>query len=182
MMMKRIPVRLLQILCCCLLFVFFAACSDHKEKTVDIDNFEFTTTDATELYFKNMRESYYDVEEREGIKIYRFEEYGELDSFLIKPVIVYHWRTDRAFLMLEFDPSITNDEIILSDSTGERSYSPGQMRDYLKIAYDIEKVLAADLEPQLLLNGRKIPVFYSDKEKSYFSLVLYDFFRFTNTY
>ncbi|MGB3468528.1 MAG: hypothetical protein WBA74_24800 [Cyclobacteriaceae bacterium] len=164
---------------CLLLFV---SCQGSQEKSVDIDTFEFNTTDATELYFKNMRESYYELEEKEGMKIYRLEDYEELDSFYIRPMIIYHWRMDKAYLMLEFDSLIDTENIVLSDSTGNRTYSPGQMRDYLRIAYDIEKVLAADADPKIKIGNRDLPVFRTEKEKSYFSLVLYDFFRFTNTY
>ncbi len=107
---------LIQLLSCracfyILMIVFILiGCNSDKNKKVDVANFEFNTTDATELYFKNIRESYYNIEEKEGIKIFRLKEYDEIDSVWIKPMIVYHWRVDKNFLMFEFYPKNSPEE------------------------------------------------------------------------
>ncbi len=166
-----------------LMIVFILiGCNSDKNKKVDVANFEFNTTDATELYFKNIRESYYNIEEKEGIKIFRLKEYDEIDSVWIKPLIVYHWRVDKAFLMLEFHPKINPEEILISDNTTEKSYQVVQIKDHLILAYDLYNMLLNEREPNIMINNQQISLFSEKLEKSNFSLVLYDFFRFTNVF
>lgn len=162
--------------------LIFVACKSDRKKKVNLENFTFSTTDASELYFKNIRESYYQVEVKEGIKIFRLKDYEELDSIIIKPIIVYHWRVDKAFLMLEFQPEINSENIQISESASEKNYQVIQIKDHLLLANDLYNMLSDEKEPHILIEKRKIPVFGHKLEKSYFSLVLYDFYRFTNIY
>lgn len=160
----------------------FSSCDGDRKKKVDIENFEFSTTDASELYFKNIRESYYNIEEKDGIKIFRFKAYDELDSVWLKPIIVHHWRVDKAFLMLEFHPDVNPENIIISDSLTENSYQVVQIKDHLKLANDLYNQLLEEKDPNILLADTKKQLFNQKLEKSNFSLVLYDFFRFTNVF
>ena len=47
-------------------FSALVGCSVNADKKVSLENFEFKTGDDTELFFKNVRQSYYDLEEKKA--------------------------------------------------------------------------------------------------------------------
>ena len=55
------------------LIVLLTACTSDADKRIDAEKLEFNTTDESELYFKNVRQSEYDLAEMEdaGINIFR---------------------------------------------------------------------------------------------------------------
>ncbi|MEM1408742.1 MAG: hypothetical protein AAGG59_18305, partial [Bacteroidota bacterium] len=61
-----------------MVFILIAVFSCHinADKKVTLDNFEFKTGDDTELFFKNVRQSYYDLEENQAAKfnLFRFSD------------------------------------------------------------------------------------------------------------
>lgn len=158
------------------------SCNADQQKKVDIENFDFSTTDASELYFKNIRESYYHIEEKEGIRIYRLKDYDDIDSSLLRPIIVFHWRVDKAFLMLEFGNDINPENINIQLGDEQVAHQVIQIKDHLVLANDIYEAVIDEKDIFLNRDGAATPLFGAITEKSNFSLVLYDFFRFTNVY
>ncbi|MEL7145624.1 MAG: hypothetical protein AAFO69_04590 [Bacteroidota bacterium] len=158
------------------------SCNADRSKKVDIEDFDFSTTDASELYFKNVRESYYEIEEKDGIKIYRLKDYQEVDSSFFQPMIVFHWRSDRAFLMLEFDESVDAESLSIRTGDVDKVYQVIQIKDHLTLANDIYNAVVDEQDIFIEQQGEMVAVFNGLTEKSNFSLVLYDFFRFTNVY
>ena len=89
-----------------LLFILLIAtlsCSINKEKEAETFA-SFSTDDASKLYFKNIRSSYYDVTELEAAKLetYRFKKRVlEGNEPIINLAIVNNWRYDEAYVLLE---------------------------------------------------------------------------------
>ena len=174
--------RNLSIIFYLLIIIYLFSCNVDKEKKVDIEHFNFSTTDASELYFKNVRESYYHIEEKEGIRVYRLQAYDEVDSSLLRPMIVYHWRVDKAFLMLEFSDRINPESIDMQLGETSLSHQVIQIKDHLTLANDIHNAIIDEKDILINQQNELTPLFREISEKSNFSLVLYDFFRFTNVY
>ena len=165
-----------------LIVSIFFSCNADRNKKVDVDEFDFSTTDASELYFKNIRESYYNVEEKDGIKVFRLKAYDDIEKSVMKPMIVYHWRTDKAYLMLEFSDDVDAEDISLQLAGSAQNYEIVQIKDHLALANDLYNTINEEKECLLNQGGELTPLFSETSEKSNFSLVLYDFFRFTNVY
>jgi hypothetical protein len=89
-------------------FLLFAivlfSCSIDKDRKVEREKFTFKTGDDTLLFFKNVRQSDYDLEENDAAKlrIFRHEDRPEADSVLyLCPAIVISILRDEAYLLLE---------------------------------------------------------------------------------
>lgn len=81
------------------------ACHPDKEKVVDRNKPEFTSNDASRLFFKNVRILYYDFEEQNEGKIQvltlkKREKNNELAEIYVD--IVNNWHQDRAFPLITF--------------------------------------------------------------------------------
>lgn len=87
--------------------VFFLACceqtaSEHQktEEPKDI----FATSDASEMFFNNVRQIYYDLERQDQTKlrIYRYKTRSQAqDKPVINLALVSNWRYDEAYLLIE---------------------------------------------------------------------------------
>ena len=52
----------------CIMFLMQYSCQIDRDKKVNFEDFNFKTGDDTEIFFKNMRQSYYDLEENKAAK------------------------------------------------------------------------------------------------------------------
>jgi hypothetical protein len=108
------------------LIVLFTACTSDADKRIDAEKLEFNTTDESELYFKNVRQSEYDLAEMEnaGINIFRAKSRtAEADYPLLTLAIAHNWRIDKCYLFLEPSESMPKEEfdlIIVDEKTSER--------------------------------------------------------------
>lgn len=88
-----------------LLFLLITTgCSINADQKVSRDNFEFKTGDDTELFFKNVRQSYYDLEENKAAQftLLRFSDRVVSDSVpILNLAIVINVIQDEAYLFLE---------------------------------------------------------------------------------
>lgn len=84
--------------------VILSACHPDRNKAISYDEIRFGTTDASEIYFKNVRKSVYREESLPdaGLNIYRNPKL-ENDPIWLEPIIVVNWRTDQAFILIEAD-------------------------------------------------------------------------------
>ncbi|MEM6523509.1 MAG: hypothetical protein AAF693_06950 [Bacteroidota bacterium] len=79
-------------------------CNVNSGKKVTLENFEFKTGDDTELFFKNVRQSYYDLEENEAAKfnLFRLSDRVINDTLpILNLAIVINYLQDEAYLFLE---------------------------------------------------------------------------------
>lgn len=60
------------------------------------------TSDAEELFFKNLRQSDYDLTENQaaGLNVYVHKNQSDQDPLTIK--LIHNWRNDQAFILLEW--------------------------------------------------------------------------------
>ena len=84
--------------------VVLAACNLDKNTQIDDKKAKFTTSDASELFFKNVRQIYYDQEEMAAAKLnlFRLGERSQADDYpVINLAIASNWRYDEAYLLVE---------------------------------------------------------------------------------
>jgi len=94
--------RFLMVLITLLLLI---ACESGQQQGQKADgNPAFHTTAPSLLYFKNMRSSYYQMEEQPGsrIELYRLNRFDDTQSRpILYPIIANNWLQDEAYLFLE---------------------------------------------------------------------------------
>lgn len=86
------------------LVLVLAACGTEKKQIVDQTTIDFSTTDASKLFFKNVRQIYYDKEELSAAKLdlFRLKKRNESSDWpVLNLVIVNNWRYDEAYVLVE---------------------------------------------------------------------------------
>lgn len=160
------------------------ACHPDKTKEVALDNLQFHTTDQSEIYFKNIRRSYYDLEEipDAAIEIFRLSDYQKVTSPFIKPIITFNWRNDFAAIMLEQSPELLEEQsITIIFENGEEQDKAlinfDNVRTQSTIAVRIYNAILKNDQIYLLLNKQKQPLFTTSEEIEYFRITVFDFLR-----
>ena len=170
---------------CCLLIslLLFFSCVPDKNEKVDLTALRFSTSDASELYFKNVRESYYNVEDREdqGIKIYRFEDWNYDANYpLIDLQIVYNWRNDNAFVMASPNAYFLEGDFIQINSDSLK-FEISNMKDQLEFSSRIYNAIVSEQE-MLLLSSGSSSFMSKSEDRENFKILMYDFYRLTETF
>ncbi len=151
------------------------SCVLNQEETVDLDNFNFKTTDSSEIFFKNVRQSAYSMEEMKAAKMNVFK-LAKLSEAKVRPSIVHHWLVDEASLLLEFDSAISSPVVLIAgpDPVDSITFTGNNRLDHLKTANflfeaatDSLQVFAADIE--LLPPG--------STERKLFRILMNDYYR-----
>lgn len=147
------------------------ACQPNKPDSISVEDIDFMTNDATEIFFKNVRQSYYDKQEiaAAGMDVFRMSERNlEADYPLIHLAIAYNWRNDQAFLMVEPNEHINNPEEFellrvnpAQQDTAIIHYTMGNMKDQVTFAHRIFQALSA--EDQLLFHDGQTSIRIFDK-------------------
>jgi hypothetical protein len=176
--------RYIQVLFLLLLF----SCNLDKGKHVDKAKLTFKTGSDTQLFFKNVRQSYYDIEENRaaGLNVFRFSDRLLTDQKpIINLAIVVNYLQDEAYVLLEPNEMIGYDGILIraTDEKNNISYnyqlsdmSKVEMLNFAAIIYD---GILAGYVFKIELNGEFIPLLNDHKEREAFRITVSDFYRLT---
>ncbi|MEM9324324.1 MAG: hypothetical protein AAGA85_01655 [Bacteroidota bacterium] len=158
--------------------VLLSACQLAVNDRVVLDDFTFDTTDPSELFFKNVRQSYYDLEERGDAKMNVFRLSNESrDSLGLYPVIIQHWAIDKAYLWLEPGAGLPEHfEVEVKGADGAETYNfDGRSpHNHLEVATAIFHGFLD--EAQIKVAGRELMPAASDA-RSNFRIVANDYYR-----
>lgn len=163
-------------------------CTLDRDRAVDRDKFEFKTGDDTELFFKNVRQSEYDLEENEasGFRIFRHRERVQSDTLpLLNLSIVVNVLQDEAYLFLEPSELVAAQESIRVqlNPSGEILELTTQNRDtYLEFVSSIYEAIQENAEFNVEVNGAWLPVLGDDNEREVFRITTSDYYRLTRIY
>ncbi|WP_215225476.1 hypothetical protein [Echinicola shivajiensis] len=144
-------------------------------------------TDASRLYFKNMRQYYYDVEKKDEAKLDIFR-YGkrlkdENRPFINLSIIISRIK-DKAFIYLE--PSeLLNDEKEIqvrwenleNGNTGTLSFIPGDRHSHFDFVARLAPLIEDGTRFQVKINSDWQTILDSEKERYAFTVTAEDYFR-----
>ncbi len=181
--MKNSPLLLITFLS------IISACSDHKEQVIDKNDYKNSTTYSTTLFFRNVRQSYYDLEEHAPSKseIFRI---SERDVSEDEPNLIAMIRhapiQDKAFIMVESNSKLADLDMIIvfwSDSTGNGAGKyelpkRANMEQHFHFATEIYQSIqkGETLEIQTKENGKQ--PFWSEPDASEpFRKTMVDYYR-----
>lgn len=174
-----------------ILILVFSSCKIDHDKKVDRAKFSFKTGDDTELFFKNMRQSYYDLEENKAAKfsIFRYEDrVQEADHPLLNLAIVINYLQDEAYLLLEPGESLRDQDHLEIVWRGEAqtggtivlvNYNREGM---LEFASQVYEALQKKASFSLKLEGKELPVLEDAREREAFRITVSDYYRLTRVY
>ena len=173
-----------------LVSLVIVACQPKDPQSISVEDIDFMTNDASEIFFKNVRQSYYDKQEIAvaGMDVFRMSDHNlEADYPLINLAIAYNWRNDQAFLMVEPNAQISDPEEFelwsvdpaTQDTTVIR-YAMGNMKDQVTFAHLVYQALSA--EGQLYYNdGRApIPIFDKFEDREVLRKTMLDYYKLIN--
>ncbi|MEO0552975.1 MAG: hypothetical protein AAF149_07240 [Bacteroidota bacterium] len=169
-----------------LILITVFGCDINADKKVTLDNFEFKTGDDTELFFKNVRQSYYDLEENQAAKfnLFRFSDRVVSDSLpILNLAIVINYLQDEAYLFLEpneilaaYEPLILSWENDTDGTKGQYMLQAMNRDSMLSFSTKIYNSLMTNHE-LALTDGTAI--LSSKKQREAFRITMADYFRLT---
>ena len=161
-------------------------CDLHKSKVIDPEKINFRTLEDTELFFKNLRQTYYDKEavDSAGIDKYRFED-RVLDSGrpIINLMIVHNWRTDMAYIFIEPNSFFPSDTLQVfwqaSDgkAKGSYPYQKSNVRSQLLFATQLYGSLQQEHRLWVEKEGQKYALLTDEASIEAFRITMVDFYR-----
>ena len=169
-----------------LMIVVLTACNPDKKKKVDQTTISFTTNDASKLFFKNVRQSYYDLEEMEAAKmeIYRLKKRSESQERpVINIAIVNNWRYDEAYLVLEPNGRLNLAALKITwknSETGESgsiSFENGNKESIVHFADQIYDHIQDGSQFTAIINDGEESILELAEDREAFRITMVDYYR-----
>ena len=173
------------------LIILLQACNADQSKKVDVEELDFETDDASELFFKNIRQSSYLVEENSetGLFLFRHKEWPEDEKgAAFVPVIVFNWRHDNAYMMIEwlsFEEEEMPIELLVHHHEQEPqriTYTTGNMKEQLFFLTRVYNALLDGASITIVEDGVPQPFFVTDHQRQLFRIIMFDYFRLTTVF
>ncbi len=179
--MKWIPLYVL---------ILLQACSIDKDKKVDRKKFSFKTGSDTQLFFKNVRQSYYDLEENKAAKFNVFRNKKRVKDApypILNFAIVINYLQDEAYLLLEPN-EIVGDLPLVIEGTNDSTRATQLIRldtqnpkSTLEFATDLYDLLQ-DNSFQLIVGNEKLPILNNAQSREAFRVTISDYYRLTRVF
>lgn len=173
------------------LLLMMTSCQLDRDKTVDRNKFGFKTGDDTELFFKNVRQLYYDLEENTAAKmnVFRYEERSKEANYpLLNLAIVINYTQDEVYLLIEPNEVLRDlDELKILWKAEQNQKGEIVLKNYnregmLEFASQIYEAILKRAEFKIEIHGSEVPVLQHYNEREAFRVTLSDYYRLTRIY
>jgi hypothetical protein len=167
-------------------FSFFAlfSCNIDKGKRVDAEKRVYKSNDATKLFFRNVRASYYDKTTLEAAKldVYRIRTRNLTEEFpVIHLALVNNWLQDEAYIIVEPNGFFSvGDTIRVSwqdTMPQEIQFVFGNKDQHTVFADKIYNNMLDGLDMYIHKGSESWPLFPTSKEREAFRVTMIDFYR-----
>lgn len=167
------------------------ACKIDRDKPVDRSKFLFTIGDDSELFFRNTRQIFYDRYSPDGTwQAYRFSDrYTGNDRPVITPVIVINWIKDEAYLLIEANDVLANEEELqvividphkqIADTLTLRERGRERMLEFGSRLYE---ALQAKQNMLVRTHQEYLPFLTEDIDREAFRVTMADYYRLTRIF
>ena len=169
--------------------IIWQSCNPDKTTRIDLETPTFKTTDASELFFKNVRQTYYEVEDLKAARllVYKSKELLKEET-LVFPQIVHNWYEDEAYILLEFDSRVQELKqfsLLWKDEKGTWQGKQYPLVDK-KVHYEIARSIYNNIldEHQLYIStpDDTLEYMHQKSEQEAFRKTMVDFYRLVNKY
>jgi hypothetical protein len=168
------------------------ACKIDRHETVDRDKFTYRYTDDTYLFFRNVRQVYYDFQDLPKARWHAYrlsDRYAGGEWPAINPVIVVNWERKEAYLLIEANDLLMNAPEIVIREKNTRSGATYSYRikergreKMLEFGTKLYEGILAENELTVLYNDRYYPLFPGEDDAENFRTVLADYYRLTRVF
>lgn len=173
-----------------LFFAVLCACNQAPQSTHNqIPRREFRTTQPSHLFFKNMRSYYYEqsTDDETQLDYYTLKKFREAPP-LILPVIADNWLQDEAYILLQREARLPQQEMLLLQIENEASKDTihwnefNHFQDY-RLAKRLYQALKRSHKISLSTKkGANYQLFENQSDAANFLRVMNDYFRLTEDY
>jgi hypothetical protein len=162
------------------------ACGKNQQNLAEKAETHFKTRPDTELYFKNVRQLYYDLEEQANTKLnlYRFaKRVKKSDKLLLNLAIVHNWRYNEAYLLLETNPALPKNQPFRvfwrakSGKQGEIVFKNGDKTTHFEFANAIYQGILNEYSFYQLIDNQELMIFNSATERAAFRITMLDYLK-----
>ena len=164
--------------------LFCVSCTLDGGKNVHVEDLKFETTDDSEIFFKNLRQSAYAREEVSQMIVFRHKNYREIDSTFFQVSLVWNWLNDKAYILVD-TPAESEDTLsLMRKNTGER-WMISESQTAVAQTTSTARIYNAlvDQDTVYISNNSFRGILFGDPaEKEAFRITMSDFFRLTNNF
>lgn len=180
---KLLPVLLLFML-------FVLSCSIDRDKAVDRERFTFKTGDDTELFFRNVRQSDYDLEVNDAAKfnMFRHRDRNTSDtSAVLNLAIVINIMQDEAYLMIEPSEVLSQHQGLVILKTENEVVDTMRLQTqnrqtYLEFATQVYEGIQSNARFHTMVGNKSVPILMDKTEREVFRITVGDYYRLTRIY
>ncbi|MFP4096019.1 MAG: hypothetical protein ACLFUB_16160 [Cyclobacteriaceae bacterium] len=151
------------------------------------DDPKYTTSDASEIFFRNVRSIYYDKTSMEEARldVYRIKERVEAeDEPVLNLSIVVNWRSDEAYVLTEpnaFLRQMDTIRVMWKDTSRNESgiyaFGQGNKDAHFRFATQLYRSIDAEHQLQLLMEDQKVSFLDKRNTREPFRKTMVDYFR-----
>lgn len=174
-----------------LVFLLQVGCKIDREKEVDRTKFQFKIGADANLFFRNVRQIYYDRSSPDGTwQAYRFSNrYTGNNRPVIEPVIVINWLKDEAYLLIDVNDLLSEEDMItitISDSRTHKTdtlYLNQRGRErMLEFGSKLYEAIQANQKLAVKSKEEFVPILTEEIDREAFRITLSDFYRLTRVF
>ncbi|GAA5033424.1 hypothetical protein GCM10011506_25700 [Marivirga lumbricoides] len=171
-----------------ILISFFCACSLSTDQIIEHEKLTFNYTDDAYIFFRNIRQSNYDLEtlEKADWRIYRHEDRPQNTRYSFNTAIVVNWRINKAYAILEINEKIIKENLTIywNDAKGNKEgkiiLQELQRQQELAFLTEIYNHILQEHQLSWTPDGQnQAPLFCNNDHKEAFRISMYDFYRLT---
>jgi hypothetical protein len=167
-------------------------CKIDRKSVIDRDKFSYSYSDDSFLFFRNVRQIYYDFQDLPEAHWYAFrwsDRYKQNDIPTITPVIVVDWYKKETYILVEANEPLQQESQLLiketNSSTG-KSYTytlkDRGRENMLEFATKIYEGLMVKNMLLINVNGSYQPLFHGEDAAESFRVVMADYYRLTHVF
>jgi hypothetical protein len=174
-----------------LIILSLTGCKIDHDKKVDRAKFQYEIGDDSELFFRNVRQIYYDRSSPDGTwQAYRLSDrYRGTERPVILPVIVINWLKDEAYLLIDTNEILSEEdylEVITTDPANSKSDTltlnqRGRDR-MLEFGSKLYEAIQSNQKMVVKSKGEFLPVLNEDIDRETFRVTMSDYYRLTRVF
>jgi hypothetical protein len=172
-----------------LLVALVAGCKIDRDKKVDRNKYTFSVGDDAELFFRNVRQIYYDRSSPDGTwQAYRFGgRHQGNERPIIHPVIVINWLKDEAYLLIDTNEVLSREDFLRIKIVNKKDTMLIDLKErgrerMLEFGSVIYEALQQKDSVLVWQQGKYVPIFIDEEERESVRIPIADFYRLTQVF
>jgi hypothetical protein len=170
-----------------LLVSLLSGCKIDQDKKVNREKFQFKIRADANLFFRNVRQIYYDRESPDGKwQAYRFNERDTSNRHPnVQAVIVIHWIKEEAYLLIEPNPILAEEEsisVVVKNQPDTLLLRERGRERMLEFGSKIYEAIQQKKDMTIFSNGKYMPLLRDEKEREAFRITMADYYRLTGIF